>query len=78
MPQTLDDLRNQFGGRWYDFGASEQRKGAQGAPGWWRAPRIDPRMAEAVWNPQYGWQDWRGSSMFSKLSFSDRVITVGT
>ena len=58
MPQTLQDLQQQFGGRWYDFGASEQRHGAQGPGGWMRAPRIDP-MAEAVWHPQYGWQRWK-------------------
>lgn len=58
MGQTLQQLREQYGGRWYDFGKSEQRAGAQGAEGWFRAPRIDP-MAEAVWHPRYGWQRWK-------------------
>ena len=58
MGQTLQSLKEQYGGRWYDFGKSEQRAGAQGAQGWFRAPRIDP-MAEAVWHPRYGWQRWK-------------------
>jgi len=52
MGETLRDLQNMYGGRWYDFGATA------GQPGWWRAPRIDP-IGMPVWNPQYGWQDWR-------------------
>ena len=60
MPQTLEDLRQQFGGKWYDFGKAYNRApNRSGAPeGWMRAPRIDP-MAEAVWHPQYGWQRWK-------------------
>ena len=50
--QNFDWLKNYYGGRWYDFGANE------GAPGWWRSPRINPAGAEAVWNQDYGWQDW--------------------
>lgn len=50
--QNFDWMKNYYGGRWYDFGAKEDQ------PGWWRAPRINPSGAEAVWNPQYGWQDW--------------------
>jgi len=50
--QNFDWLKNYYGGRWYDFGANE------GAPGWWRSPRINPSGAEAVWNQNYGWQDW--------------------
>ena len=45
-------LKNIYGGNWYDFGAQ------YGIPGWMRAPRINPAGAEAVWNEQYGWQDW--------------------
>jgi len=50
--QNFDWLKNYYGGNWYDFGAKE------GSPGWWRAPRINPAGAEAVWNQNYGWQDW--------------------
>jgi len=50
--QNFDWMQDYYGGRWYDFGANE------GAPGWWRAPRINPAGAEAVWNQDYGWQDW--------------------
>lgn len=50
MP-TLQDMINQYGGRWYDFGR------LAGQPGWFRTPGIDP-IGRPVWNPQYGWQDW--------------------
>jgi hypothetical protein len=50
--QNFDWMKDFYGGRWYDFGANE------GQPGWWRAPRINPSGAEAVWNEDYGWQDW--------------------
>lgn len=50
--RTLQDLRDFYGGRWYNFG---QKAGVEGD--WFRAPRIDP-VQRVVWNPQLGWQSW--------------------
>jgi len=50
MAQTLRDLFNMYGGKWYDIGTE------MGYPGWFRSPHIDP-IGQPVWSPMYGWQD---------------------
>ncbi len=52
MAQTLTDLFNMYGGKWYDLGRQE------GYPGWFRSPGINP-IGQAVWGPQDGWQNWQ-------------------